>query len=344
MLLATLQRSDPELTALHQGGLEQVTHLAVVTELRAGTIAFIKNNKFLQQLDQRLSTENLKAAGVVMDAKIWFKLAPDVQSSYKSLLGYIGLSPNVPLSITRLSEPLHREIFSPLQSAVDGRQMGNTEIDPSSVIAQGVFIGEFVKIAANVTIHPGAVIHPRVQIGEGSEIFGNVVVYPLTQIGKRVRVHANSVVGADGFGYVFHQGQHKKIWHMGGVEIHDDVEIGANSSIDMGAFTPTVIGAGTRIDNQVQIGHNVKIGKGCILCGQSGVAGSAVLDDFVVLGGRVAVGPEAHLGQGVQAAGGAMINEAAVWPPGSVVAGHPARDIKEWMRAFAWVRKNALKE
>ena len=343
MRLSSLLGHDAEVTALHQGGLEQVVRLAVVDELSSSSLAFIKNTKFLKQLDERMSSVNLKMAGIIMDAKLWFKLQPEEQSKYKSGLGYIGLSPNIPLSMTRLSWPLHQELFAHLQSAVDGRQMGTVDIDPTVVIAQTAFIGEHVKIGANVVIHPGAVIHPQVEIGEGSEIFSNVVIYPFSKIGKRVRLHGNTTIGGDGFGYVFHQGEHKKIWHMGGVEIHDDVEIGANSSVDMGAFTPTVIGAGTRIDNQVQIGHNVKIGKGCILCGQSGVAGSAVLEDYVVLGGRVAVGPDAHLGKGMQSAGGAMINEGAVWPAGSVVGGHPARDIKEWMKTFAWVRKNALK-
>lgn len=344
MRLSSLLGHDHEVTGLHHGGLETVARLAVVAELKPGHLAFIKNNKFLQQLDQRLATENLRGAGVIIDAKLWFKLTPELQNKYKEALGYIGLSPNVPLTMARLSAPLHRELFGPFQNSVDGRQMGTTDIDPTALIAQGAFIGEFVKLAANVIIHPGAVIHPKVEIGEGTEVFANVVIYPFTKIGKRVRIHANTTIGADGFGYVFHQGQHKKIWQMGGVDIHDDVEIGSNSSVDMGAFTATVIGAGTRIDNQVQIGHNAKIGKHCVLCGQAGVAGSAVLEDFVVLGGRVAVGPDAHLGQGVQAAGGAMVNEGAHWPAGSVVAGHPARDIKEWMKSFAWVRKNALGE
>lgn len=344
MRLSTLLGHDGDLTALHTGGADQVARLAVIGELKAHGLSFVKNAKFLKQLDERLENEDLSQASLIVDAKLWAKLAPEQQTRYTSGLGYIGLSANIPLTMTRLSQPIYQEIFSPLQTAVDGRQMGTTEIDPTAIIAQGVFIGDSVKIGANVVIHPGVVIQSHVVIGEGSLIFANVVIYPMTKIGKNVRIHANTTIGSDGFGYVFHQGQHKKIWHMGGVEIHDQVEIGSNCSVDMGAFTATIIGAGTRIDNQVQIGHNVKIGKGCVLCGQAGVAGSAVLDDFVVLGGRAAIGPDSHMGQGCQVAGGGMVNEGAIWPAGSVVAGHPARDAREWMKTFAWVRKNALKE
>src|SRR5690606_2968050 len=169
-------------------------------------------------------------------------------------------------------------------------------------------------------------------------------LYPFTRIGKNCRIHSGTVIGSDGYGYTFHQGQHLKIWHMGGVIIHDDVEIGSNTSIDMGTFSPTIIGSGTRIDNLCQIAHNVKIGRGCIICGQGAIAGSAVLEDYVVLAGRAAVGPDAHLGMGTQLAGGAMVNEGVTWPAGSKLGGHPAKDIKEWMRGIAYLRNMSLKE
>jgi UDP-3-O-[3-hydroxymyristoyl] glucosamine N-acyltransferase len=112
----------------------------------------------------------------------------------------------------------------------------------------------------------------------------------------------------------------------------------------MGTFSPTIIGSGTRIDNLVQVAHNVKIGKGCVLCGQSGIAGSAVLEDFVVLGGRAAVGPDVHLGMGCQLAGGSKVTDSAIWPAGSKLGGHPARDLKEWLKGLAYLRKMSLNE
>ncbi len=343
MLLADLLSHDPSLRLVHGNGDADVARLTTVDFLAPGALAFAKNQKFLAQLEARLAAVPGPSGALVVDQAQWDKLSPDRRLALTDRLTAVASGGNVALSLALLSRPMHAEKFRGFQSAVDGRQLGNADVHPSAVVAQGAFIGEHASVGAGAVLHPGVVVHPHAHVGEGSELFSNVVVYPFTKIGARVRVHANTTLGSDGYGYVFHKGQHVKIWHMGGVEIHDDVEIGSNSSVDMGTFTPTVIGAGTRIDNQVQVAHNVRIGRGCILCGQSGVAGSAVLEDFVVLGGRAAVGPDAHIGQGTQIAGAAMVNEGAVWPAGSVLGGHPARDLKEWMRTFAWVRKNALK-
>lgn len=177
---------------------------------------------------------------------------------------------------------------------------------------------------------------------EGSEIFSNVVVYRNVKIGKSVRIHANCSIGSDGFGYNFFKGQHLKVWHMGSVIIEDQVEIGANSCIDGGTFSPTVIGHGTKIDNQVQIGHNCRLGRGVIMCGQSGLAGSCIIGDYTVMGGRAAVAPGIIIGKAAQVAGNAgVISNVG---DGEVVGGFPARDIKEWMKGIALVRKLSLKK
>lgn len=335
-----LQTFDPELMCV-QKSETKISQISLPSEIKEGSVVFIKNKKYFSELMTRLEKTTLTCA--VFDAKLWDQSTEEIRNNLKPKISALFTSTNVPLSITKISKPFYDEKFSGIQSALDGRQLGNCDIDPTALIAQGVFIGEHVTIGANVRLHPGVVVSSHVSIGENSELFANVTVMPYSNIGKNVRIQPNTTIGSDGFGYVFDKGVHHKIWHMGGVEIHDSVEIGSNCSVDMGAFTPTLIGAGTKIDNQVQIAHNVKIGKGCVLCGQSGVAGSAVLEDFVVLGGRVAVGPDAHLGMGTQCAGGAMLNEGAVFPPKSVLGGHPAKDIKEWMRTVAWVRKNALK-
>ncbi len=335
-----LQSFDPELVCLKKSEIS-LSQITLPSELRAGSVVFIKNKKFLTEF---LKSSGLVTAGAaIVDLKLWGQMDETSQTSLTAQVESLFTSPNIPLSITKISLPFYNEKFKGVQNALDGRQLGNCDIDPTAIIAQGVFIGEHVTLAANVKVHPGVVISSHVSIGENTELFANVCIMPFSRIGKNVRIHANTTVGSDGFGYVFDKGIHHKIWHMGGVEIHDSVEIGSNCSIDMGTFTPTIIGSGTKIDNQVQIAHNVKIGKGCILCGQAGVAGSAVLEDYVVLGGRVAVGPDSQLGMGTQCAGGAMINEGAVFQPNSVLGGHPAKDIKEWMRTVAWVRKNALK-
>jgi UDP-3-O-[3-hydroxymyristoyl] glucosamine N-acyltransferase len=342
MHLQDILSYDSSLTLVHgdQGG--KYLQISLPDELKSHSVVFVKNQKFLSSLLKSLEHEFSDIA-CVFDQKLWSSLNEDQLQVLKSKARVVARTSNVPLSIARLSEPFYQARMGELQQSVDGRQMGTSDIEASALISQGVFIGEHVTIGAHVVIHPGVVIQSHVSIGEHSVLYPNVTVMPFTKIGKHVRIHANTTIGSDGFGYVFDKGVHHKIWHMGGVEIQDRVEIGSNCSIDMGAFTATVIGAGSKIDNQVQIAHNVKIGKGCILCGQAGVAGSAVLEDYVVLGGRAAIGPDAHIGQATQVAGGAMVNEGARWPQGSILGGHPARDIKEWMKTFAWVRKNALK-
>lgn len=322
---------------------EEILAISALDALSNNSLVFVKNAKFLQKLEPKISEAVEKRIGVIVDEK-FFNL---VNAEFKAVLEklpWIMTSPNVALSLTTLSKPFYDLKFKGINTQVDGRQMGTTDIDPSAHIAQNVFIGEHVKIGAKVEVMPGCVILPHSEIGEGTKLYPNVTIYPFTKIGRDCRIHAGTVIGSDGYGYTFHQGKHVKIWHMGGVVIHDDVEMGSNCSVDMGTFSPTVIGPGTRLDNLVQIAHNVKLGKGCIVCGQGGVAGSAVLEDYVVLGGRAAVGPDAHIGMGTQIAGGAKVNEGAIWPAGSKLGGHPAKDLKEWMKGLAYLRNMSLKE
>jgi UDP-3-O-[3-hydroxymyristoyl] glucosamine N-acyltransferase len=321
---------------------EEILAISSLESLQKNSAIFIRNAKFLNRFLPSLKKALDLQVGLVIDEKFYGLLNSQDKLSLESL-PWIATTSNLALSLTVLSKPFYDLKMQGLNYQVDGRQLGTVDIHPTARISQNVFIGEHVKIGAYVEILPGSVIMPYVSIYEGTKIFSNVSLYPFTQIGKNCRIHSGVVIGSDGFGYTFHQGQHLKIWHMGGVIIESDVEIGSNSSVDMGTFSPTLIGSGTRIDNLVQVGHNSKIGRGCILCGQAGTAGSSVLEDFVVLGGRAAVGPEVHLGMGTQVAGGAKVTEGQ-WPAGSKLGGHPARDLKEWMRGLAYLRKVSLKE
>lgn len=344
MKLSELTGFDSTLEIVHNKSWpEEILAISTFDALTERSVVFIKNarflNKFLPELEKAISLK----VGAIVDAKFFGLINAESKEALLKL-SFVGTSPNVAMSLTTLSKPFYDEKFKGINHQVDGRQMGTTSIDATARIAQGVFIGENVTIGANVVIHAGVTILPNVQIGDNTVIYPNVSIYPFTTIGKNCRIHAGVVIGSDGFGYTFDQGQHKKIWHMGGVVIHDNVEIGSNTSIDQGTFSPTIIGAGTRIDNLVQIAHNCRIGRGCILCGQSGLAGSVVLEDYVVLGGRAAVGPDSFIGMGSQIAGGAKVNESANWPAGSKLGGHPAKDLKEWMRGVAYLRKVSLKE
>lgn len=306
-------------------------------------VIFVKNIKFFELVEASFDEIKSKEIGLIIDEKFYLTLSVERQDKLK-LLPWLLTSSNIPLSLTHLSKPYYDKKMKTTNFQVDGRQMGTVDIDPTARISQNVFIGENVQIGKDVTIMPGVVILPNVEIDDNTTIYPNVTIYPFTKIGKECRIHAGVVIGSDGFGYTFFQGEHVKIWHMGGVEIRNNVEIGSNSTVDMGTFSPTIIESGTKIDNLVQVAHNTKMGKGCIVCGQAGLAGSAVLEDFVVLGGRAAIGPDVRIGKGSQVAGGAKVSDGGIWPAGSKLGGHPARDLKEWMRGLAYLRNASLKE
>jgi UDP-3-O-[3-hydroxymyristoyl] glucosamine N-acyltransferase len=300
-------------------------------------IYFIKNKNFLNDF---LDSEDALQIAVIIENKFFQLLDSEILESLKSKALWVARVDDVNLAISYFSKPFYDEKIKNPNDMVDGRQMGTATLHPSAWIAQGVFIGENVTISPNVKIHSGAVIMSGVTIGEGTEIFSNVVIYRNVKIGNNVRLHANVTIGADGFGYNFSKGIHHKVWHVGSVVIGDEVEIGSGTCIDSGTFSPTIIGAGSKIDNQVQIGHNCKLGVGVILCGQVGLGGSTTIGDYTVLGGKAAVANGLVIGKGVQIAGGAGVTSNV--GDGEVVGGFPARDIKEWMKGVAMLRKLSL--
>lgn len=303
-------------------------------------LILIKNKKFLNRFIAN-KNKDFKKSYLFLDKKFYQEIETSeiVLELKEAFLAAISVEDlNVCLSL--LSKPFYDLKLEARNNFVDGRQMGTTQIHPTTMIAQNVFISNDVKIGANVKIYPGCVIMSGVSIGDGTIIYPNVTIYDDVQIGKNCRIHSGVVIGADGFGYNFSKGVHLKVWHTGSVIVEDQVEIGANSTIDQGTFEPTIIGTGSKIDNLVQVGHNSKVGKGVILCGQVGLAGSCELGDYTVFGGKAGIGPDVKVGKGVQVAGNAMV--ASDWPDGSQVAGHPARPVKEWMKGLAYLRKMSL--
>lgn len=341
MQLHSLLKLDQNLSLL-SGAAESVSieRLTSFEDLKPHTLCFVKNRKFAEIFKQKLEKYPELKPSTIIDQKYWNKLSQDEQSFFQDRTEGLILSSDVLLSMVILSRAFYEKKFSGLQNLVDGRQLGSTSIDPSVEISQGAFIGPEVVIEENVVIHSGVRILGRCFIGAGTVIYPNVVIYHHVKIGKNCRIHSQSSIGADGFGYHFDGKQHLKIWHMGGVEISDDVEIGACSAIDQGTFTPTLIGAGTKIDNHVQIGHNCQLGMGVIICGHVAIGGSSKLGNFVVFGGKSGMGDSMSLGDGCQVAGGALVN--CDWPAGTVLGGHPARPLKEWMKGLATVRKLSL--
>lgn len=213
----------------------------------------------------------------------------------------------------------------------------STQIDPSAHIGPHCAIGERVKIGANCVLQSGNFIGDDSVLGDDTNLFPHVTIYSRSQIGKRVRIHAGTVIGSDGFGYVFDAGFHRKVPQIGNVVIGDDVEIGSNVSVDRAALGSTVIGKGTKIDNLVQVAHNVEIGEHSILCAQVGIAGSAKVGSYTVLAGQVGIAGHLKIGNRVTigSKAGVMHNI----PDGETWVGIPAQPDKQAKRVVIAVQR-----
>ena len=224
-------------------------------------------------------------------------------------------------------------------------------VHPSAVIGIGVTLGEAPSIGAHAVIESGAVLGDRVTIGattvvgsgvrlgDDVHLYPGVTIYANARLGNRVTIHSGVRIGGDGFGYVYRDGAHQKLPHVGGCILEDDVEVGCNSTIDRGSIDDTVIGAGTKIDNLVQVAHNVRIGRLCLLISQVGVAGSAHIEDGCVLGGQVGVAGHHTIGKGATVAAQAGVFGDV--PAGETWSGYPARPHREALRAQAALFKLA---
>ncbi len=200
-------------------------------------------------------------------------------------------------------------------------------LGPDVDVYPDVTIADDVEIGGGSTIHSGVRILASCKIGRGVTIYPNVVIYEDTRIGDGVTIHAGAVLGAHGFGYKFVGGRHQLSAQSGWVEIGDDVDIGANTTVDRGTYGPTVIGAGTKIDNQVMVAHNCRIGRHNMLCSQVGIAGSTTTGDYVVMAGQVGVRDHVHIGTGaVLGAMAGVINDVA---EGKRMIGIPATEERD---------------
>jgi UDP-3-O-[3-hydroxymyristoyl] glucosamine N-acyltransferase len=203
--------------------------------------------------------------------------------------------------------------------------------DPS--IWPFVTLGDRVAIGARVTLYPGVYIGADSAVGDDSVLYPNVVVREGCSIGARVIIHSGTVVGADGFGYVQHEGRHHKIPQLGGVTIEDDVELGANVTIDRATLGRTIIKRGTKIDNLVQIAHNVTIGEHAIIVAQVGVAGSTTIGHHVMIGGQAGLADHVTIGNQSMIAARAGVNRNV--EPNQIVSGAPIMPHEVWMKAQA---------
>ncbi len=208
-------------------------------------------------------------------------------------------------------------------------------------ISKDAHIAKSAKIGKNCVIEPGAVIMDNVEIGDYCKIGANAVISHAI-IGSYVSIYRGACIGQDGFGFAIDPKGFVKVPQLGRVIIEDHVEIGANTTIDRGAGPDTVIGAGTWIDNLVQIGHNVKIGKGCVIVSQVGISGSTVLEDYVMIGGQAGLAGHLRVGKGVKIAAQSGIMRDI--PAGSEVMGSPAIPIRQFMRQTATLNRLVKKD
>ncbi|GAB6182858.1 UDP-3-O-(3-hydroxymyristoyl)glucosamine N-acyltransferase [Thermodesulfovibrio hydrogeniphilus] len=205
------------------------------------------------------------------------------------------------------------------------------------IIYPFAFIDEEVEIGDNTVVYPFTFIGRESRVGQECILYSNVTIRERVQIGNRVIIHSGAVIGSDGFGYIFYEGRHEKIPQVGTVIIEDDVEIGAGTTIDRATTGSTVIGAGTKIDNLVQIAHNVKIGKNCIIVAQVGIAGSSKIGDGCILAGQVGVADHAEIEAGtiITAQSGVMSGKIER----GVYSGSPIMNHREYYKVYALFQK-----
>ncbi|HUJ78778.1 MAG TPA: UDP-3-O-(3-hydroxymyristoyl)glucosamine N-acyltransferase [Nitrospiria bacterium] len=296
-----------------------ITGIAPLREASTGHIAFLSNPRYVTELAAT------RASAVILGPR--YEKAPAPSTLARVIVDdpYYGMCQVIRHFHER---PFHPTGVSPLASIGQGVTMGrDVSIHPFVVVGDRAVIGE------RVTLYPGCYVGEEATIGDDSLLYPSVTVRERVRVGRRVIIHSGTVIGSDGFGYAFHGGQHHKIPQVGTVIIEDDVELGANVTVDRATMGRTVIGRGTKVDNLVQIAHNVTIGEGSIIVAQAGISGSTALGKGVVLAGQVGVVGHLTIGDGVRV--GAQSGVAHDIPGGQDLSGSPAIPHRQWLAVQA---------
>jgi len=305
---------------LEGDGRTEVMRVAAIDEAESGELTFLSNAKYASRVATTRASAII-ADDVLTNAPCAVLRTKDVYLTFARAVGLLSPAIAMPRGI------------SPLASVDPSAQIG-----PEAAIGPFVFVGRGCRIGARVTLHPHVTIEHGSTIGEDCELHSRASIREGVTIGARVIIQNGAVVGSDGYGFARrHDGSHEKIPQVGRVVIEDDVEIGANATIDRPAVGETRIGAGTKIDNLVQIAHGVKVGRNVLLAAQVGIAGSSILDDGVIMAGQSGATGHVRLGAGAKVGAKSAVTKDV--GAGEHVAGIPAGDVAEWREATVLIRR-----
>lgn len=294
-----------------------ITGVSGIKEAKEGDITFLANSKYTPLLD------TTKAAAVITSRDITTCPCPSIRVDNPSLAFAQVVAAIHPVQLK------HPQGVHPTAIISKSAHLGkNVAIGAYTVIEDGTRIGD------NTVIYPGCFIGNSTSIGSDTILYPRVTVREAVTVGNRVVIHAGTVIGSDGFGFATIEGAHQRIPQIGTVIIEDDVEIGANVTVDRARFEKTVIGKGTKIDNLVQIAHNVTIGERCIIVAQAGISGSTTLGNNVILAGQAGLVGHITVGDGAVIMAKAGVSKSV--PAKSMVVGAPARDHMEFKRNIAY--------
>ncbi len=293
----------------------EISGLNTLLDSTSNELTFLENKKYINDL------EKTSAAAVLVKEDFVSKVP-------KNTIALVCDEPYIKLALVS-------KFFAPNVVETEG---DDCIVGENSIIMPNVNLGKNSVIGSNCTIMSGAYIGDNVKIGNNTVIYPNVVVYRDCNIGNDCIIHSGTVIGCDGFGFAQNRGKYIKIYQNGNVEIGNDVEIGANCTIDRAAFKSTIISDGVRLDNLVHIAHNCKLGVGCILTGQVGLSGSTTLNEYVVMGGQSATAGHLEVAPFTTIAARGGVTK-SITEPKKQWAGFPLMEHKTWLRLQAKISK-----